>query len=35
MSLAETHSVHDDLYRVTVDAVGEWRVVELVGLLGY
>jgi 4-carboxymuconolactone decarboxylase len=34
-SLIETHSVHDDLYRATVDAVGERGVVELVGLLGY
>ena len=35
MSLIENHSVHDDLYRATVDALGERGVVELVGLLGY
>jgi 4-carboxymuconolactone decarboxylase len=35
MNLIENHSVHDDLYRATVDALGERGVVELVGLLGY
>ena len=35
VSLIETHAVRDDLYRATVDSLGERGVVELVGLLGY
>ena len=33
--LQETKGVSDALYRTTVDLLGERRVVELVGLLGY
>ena len=34
-SLLETHQIPEDLYRAGVQALGERRVVELVGLLGY
>ena len=35
VSLIETRAVGDDLYRATVETLGERGVVELVGLLGY